>query len=78
MKRRAKERQEKREDGQPIQRGYVLPFCGRSGGSTEKNDLCEESARGNWDSREGQQAFRLNPNWVGDRTTTLRRLLIGA
>ena len=36
------------------------------------------SARGNWDPREGQQPFRPNPNEVGDRTTTLRRLLIGA
>ena len=35
------------------------------------------SARGNWDLREGQQPFRPNPNGVGDRTTTLRRLLIG-
>ena len=42
---------------------------------------CEKmngSARGNWDPREGQQPFRSNPNGVGDRTTTLRRLLIGA
>ena len=23
----------------------------------QKNDLCEESARGNWDSREGQRPF---------------------
>ena len=36
------------------------------------------SARGNWDPREGQQPFRPNPNGAGDRTTTLRRLLIGA
>ena len=36
------------------------------------------SARGNWDPRKGQQPFRPNPNGVGDRTTTLRRLLIGA
>ena len=35
-------------------------------------------ARGNWDPREGQQPFRPNPNGVGDRNTTLRRLLIGA
>ena len=28
--------------------------------------------------REVQHPFRLNPNGVGDRTTTLRRLLIGA
>ena len=36
------------------------------------------SFRGNWDPREDQQSFRPNPNGVGDRTTTLRRLLIGA
>ena len=36
------------------------------------------SARGNCDFREGQQTFRPNPNEVGDSTTTLRRLLIGA
>ena len=36
------------------------------------------SARGKWDLREGQQPFRLNQNEAGDRTTTLRRLLIGA
>ena len=36
------------------------------------------SARGNWDPREVQQPFRLNLNGVGDRTTTLRRLLICA
>ena len=36
------------------------------------------SARGNWDPREGQQPFRPNPNGAGDRTTTLRRLLIDA
>ena len=36
------------------------------------------SAGGNWDPREGQQPFRSNPNGAGNRTTTLRRLLIGA
>ena len=36
------------------------------------------SARGNWDPRKSQQPFRPNPNGAGDRTTTLRRLLIGA
>ena len=36
------------------------------------------SVRGNWDPREGQQPFRPRPNGVGDRTTTLRRLLVGA
>ena len=34
------------------------------------------SGRVNRDPREGQQQFRFNPNGVGDRTTTLRRLLI--
>ena len=37
-----------------------------------------DSARGNWDPREDQQPFRPNPNGVGDHTSTLRRLLIGA
>ena len=38
----------------------------------------KESARGNWDPREGQNPFQPNPSGVGDCTTTLRRLLIGA
>ena len=38
----------------------------------------KRSARGNWDAGEGEQPFRPNSNGVGDRTTTLRRLLIGA
>ena len=48
------------------------------GAARRKNDLCEGSARGNWDPGEGQQPFRPDPNGVGDRTITLRRLLIGA
>ena len=48
------------------------------GAARGKNGLCEGSARGNWDTREGQQLFWPNPHGVGDRTTTLRRLLIGA
>ena len=43
-----------------------------------KNGLYKGGARGNWDPRNGQQPFRPNPNWVGYRTATLRRLLIGA
>ena len=54
----------------------MLPFCGRSGGSIAKKQ--KGSARGNWDLWESQQPFRPNPNGVGDRTTTLRRRLIGA
>ena len=48
------------------------------GAARRKNGSCEESARGNWDPRESQQLFQPNPNGVGDRTTTLRRLLICA
>ena len=51
----------------------MLPFY-----STAKNDLCVESVRGNWDSREGQQPFQPNPNEIRDRIITLRRWLIGA
>ena len=44
----------------------------------QKNDLCEGNALGNFDPREGQQPFRPNPNGVGDRTATLKWLLMGA
>ena len=54
------------------------PSCDRSEGRKAKNGLCEGSARGNWDPRQNQQPFLPNPNRVGDRTTTFRRLLIGA
>ena len=54
------------------------PFVVVQGAARRKNGLCEGSARGNWDPREGQQPFKPNPNGVGDRTTTLRWLLIGA
>ena len=30
-----------------------------------KNSLCEESAQGNWDPREGQRPFQPNPNGSG-------------
>ena len=48
------------------------------GAARQKNCWHKGSARGNWDSREGQQPSRLHPNGAGDRTTTLRLLLIGA
>ena len=38
----------------------------------------KKSAWGNWNPREVQQPFRPNPNGVGDRTTMVRWLLIGA
>ena len=43
----------------------------------QHSEKIKGSARGNWDPREGQQPFRPDPNGAGDRTTTLRRLLIG-
>ena len=44
----------------------------------QHSEKMKKSERGNWDPREGQQPFRPNPNGVEERTTTLRRLLIGA
>ena len=44
----------------------------------QHNNKMKGSSRGNWDPRKGQQPFRPNPNGVGDRITTLRRMLIGA
>ena len=54
------------------------PFAVVQGAARQKNGLCEGSAWSNWDPREGQQPFQPNPNGVGDRTTTLRRLWIVA
>ena len=48
------------------------------GAALQQDGLCEQSACGNWDPWEGQQQFRPNLNGVGDRTTILRQLLIGA
>ena len=47
------------------------------GSARRKNGLFEGSALDNWDPREGQQRYQPNSNGIGDRTTTLRRLLIG-
>ena len=73
---RASEGQEKREDRRPILKklcaALLRSFRGQHG------EKMKGSARGNWDPRECQQPFRPNPNRVGDRITTLRRLLIGA
>ena len=43
-----------------------------------KNGLYKGSARGNRDPRESQWPFQPNLNGFGNRTTTLRRLLIDA
>ena len=77
-RRRARERQEKGEDRRPILKKLCVALLRSFRGSRRKNDLCEGNARGNWDPLEDQQPFRPKPNGVGNRTTTLRRLLIGA
>ena len=51
----------------------IMPHFNRASRTPQKG-----SARGTWDPRKGQQPFRPNPNGVGDRNTTLKRLLIGA
>ena len=48
------------------------------GAAQRKNGLCEKSAQSHGNPREDQQLLQPNLNEVMDRTTTLRRLLIGA
>ena len=77
-RRRAREGQKKRKSEN--RRRIMKKLCAAllrsfTGQHSEK---MKGSARGNWDPQEGQQPFRPNPNGVGVRTITLRRLLIGA
>ena len=72
-RRRAGEGQEKRENKRPILKKLCAALL-----RSFRGQHSEKMKRSTWDPREGQQPFRLNPNGVGDRTTTLRRLLIGA
>ena len=73
---RARGRQEKRENRRPILKKLCAAFLRSFRG--QHGEKIKGSARGNWDPLESQQPFRPNPNGIGDRTTTLRRLLIGA
>ena len=66
----------RRENRRPILKKLCAALLRSFRGQDSKK--MKGSARGNWDPREGQQPFRLNSNGVGDRTTTLRRQLIGA
>ena len=43
----------------------------------QHSEKMKGSTRDNWDPQKIQQPFRPNPNEVGDRTATLRRLLLG-
>ena len=76
--RRAREGQEKRksENKRPILKKRCAALLRSFRG--QHSEKMKGSARGNWDTREGQKPFRPNSNGVGDHTTTLRRLLIGA
>ena len=71
----ARERQ-KRENRRPILKKLCAALLQSFREQHGKN--MKGNARGNWDPREGQQPFQPNPNGVGDRTTMLRQLLIGA
>ena len=77
-RRRAREGQEKRkrESKRPILKKLCAALLRSFRG--QHSEKMKVSARGNWDPGEGQQPFRSNSNGVGDRITTLRRLLIGA
>ena len=78
MRRRAREKQ-KGEDRRSIsKRAACCPFAVVQGAAQRKNGLCEGSARGNGNPREGQHPFRPNSNGVGDHTNTLRLQLINA
>ena len=74
-RRRTREEQEKRKNKRSILKELcaVLLRSFRE----QHGEKMKGSARGNWDPREGQQPFRPDPNGVGDRTATFRRLLIG-
>ena len=77
--RRGRKRQGKGKDRRPILKKLPAALLRSFRRATrQKNGLCEESARVNWNPKEGQQPFRPNSNGVGDCTTTWRRLLIGA
>ena len=77
-RRRAREGQKKRkrESSQPFLKKLCAALLRSFRGQHSKK--MKRSAWGNWDLQKGQQPFGPNPNGVGDRTTTLRRLLIGA
>ena len=69
---------EEKKQATDFKEAACCPSAVVQGAAGRKNSLCERNARDNLYPREGQQPFRPNPNGVGDRTTTLRRLLIGA
>ena len=77
MRRRVRKRQ-KGEDKRPILKRLSAALLRSFRGSTAKKGFVWGSAQGNWDSSEKPTAISIQPNGVGEGTTTLRRLLIGA
>ena len=75
---RARERQEKRDDRRPILKKLCAALLRSFRWQHGEKMVVRGECPGSWDFLEGQQPFRPNPNGVGDRTTTLRRLFIGA
>ena len=72
---RMTKKKKKRKQATDFEEAVCCPSAVVQGQHSEK---LKGSIRGNWDPREDREPFRPNPNGVGDRTTTLRRLLIGA
>ena len=70
------EGEKKRENKRPILKKLCAALLRSFRG--QHIEKMKGSAWGNWAPQEDQQPFRPNPNWVGDRTTTMKRLLISA
>ena len=76
IQKRAKERQEKGEDRRPTLKKVRAVLLRSFGGHPGKKMFCARGVLGVTGVL--GKAFRPNPNGVGDHTTTLRRLLVGA
>ena len=57
MGRRVRKMQDKRENRPILKKLCATLLRSFRGAVRRENALCEESARGNWDPREGQQPF---------------------
>ena len=69
-------RKRARKDRQPVLKKLCAALLQSFRGQHGKK--IKGSAWGNWEPWDGQQPFWSNPNGIGDRTTMLRQLLIGA
>ena len=57
MRRQSRERQGVKRRQANFKETTCYPFAVVQGAARQKNGLCEGSAQGNWDPREGQQLF---------------------